>query len=243
MAKAKGHVKRARRVRPAMTRSLRKAVDKEIKKVTLKQVEPKHNDVFAANQTLQAGTLTLGQNLINMTSVAQGLTTSTRVGNRYKLDSLECALDLNAFSQATSASPNPIVRIMMIQDHLETGVAPVYADLFELPNSGDGAVSSLNWENFNVNSRFKLLYDKRISMQQPFGPLFTGGGATGTNFYTTKAGYFLRIKKRHKSTVAFQGTSASQADTSTGTIYLVGICDIASTCLWTAYTRVVYKDI
>lgn len=140
---------------------MRKAVDKEITKVLRRRVEPKGYDSSASNVLIGNGLSTYIQAL---SPIPQGTEIDQRIGNKVKPMSLSCRFQLSGATNSTLTGPfSNAMRILILQDQNDDGTVPAASDIFV---TSSNVTSALNWENYVLNKRFKILMDKFFQLNK-----------------------------------------------------------------------------
>lgn len=156
-------------------------------------IEYKRTQIYAGQTALSNSAV-----IIPLTLVDQGVTESTRNGNRIKGSSISLKMDLIA---NTTAVGN-IVRYLVVIDKASNGAYPTVGDLLDNTVSGSQVLSPYN--NENAGSRFKILCDQRVNLD--------ADGSTGRRFISK---YF---KLHHHLT--YNNNTAAAAGLLTGHMYL-----------------------
>lgn len=183
-----------------LTAQQKKAVDKEVVKMLKKRVEPKGYD-SSASAILLGNTTNYIQNL---TPLAQGTDINQRIGNKVRPYSIYLrAVFSGALNSFISGPFSTSIRMMIVQDMNEDGIAPVAGDIL---STGNNTVSHLNWENSIINKRFKVLFDKLFQL----GKIDDSTG-TSTSVVTFASNSYLAftkyIKLNKASPVCYSGTN------------------------------------
>lgn len=168
------------------------------KALSLINVEYKYLDVTAGSQNM-TGTPTI----VLLNGCQTGDTATTRDGQSILLKSIYC--QFMVYMDPSSTTYN-IVRFMLVLDTQPNATVMSAADLFQNNTSGTNVVSPIN---INYGKRFKVLYDKRFSLN-----------ATQIREKVWK--YFKRLKFHTKFNTGNAGTIA---DITSNALYLVFVND------------------
>ncbi len=150
------------------------------------------NDV-AINDTLTV------QTVLHLNNIAQGVTNSTRIGQKIRMTSLYLQLTFEKIP--ADVSPNGFVRFLIVYDKQTNSALGNFATLLELPGSGNPVVEMLSPNNLDQSKRYRVLLDQRMRFQKDF---IEG-----------------RIVKKYIKlglTTQYDGTGASIADISSGSL-------------------------
>lgn len=130
-----------------------------------RSIETKFKDYQSNSTTVTAATAPWIRGVLD--DISQGNLNDNRTGNKIRLKRLWFGLQMTA----STSSPNfwqDDVRIMLVKDSKNsTDVAPSLADVIDTSKIQDDmlVLAPLNWSN---RHRFKVIYDKRITLQAPF---------------------------------------------------------------------------
>ncbi len=185
----------------------------EIRKLI--NVETKFHD---RTQTAFAVSTTGGGYCISQ--LAQGLTSTDRVGDSIKLQHIEFTGRIVANASAAQS----LVRVLCFRDLDGYGTAPTYADVCEY----DASVSApLSPYKFNKKQRFSILFDDLITIQ-------SSTGISSVSF---------QFKTAHEGHVLYLGTTAAAGSDGKGSIYLFFVSDEATNTPTAAFvSRITYTD-
>lgn len=179
---------------------------RELKSIV--NVERKYIDIAPSGTSTTTGTMWF------LSGIAQGLTETSRNGDKVKLQSISFKL-LSSY-----AGSGCILRTILFIDKASSGVVPSASDLLQ-------NVTALG--HYNVDycpSRFQILMDKRKVLNAVNMPFIQES---------------LYKKVLHHLT--FKGTSAAQADAATGHMYLFVITDAPATPpVYASEIRITYVD-
>lgn len=179
------------------------------------------------------GTCAAAGTIFNLTNLAQGDDYNNRDGNSILLQSLLLRANL---SGTTADTAGDIIRIILFRDNDQRGTDPAAADLLE--NVGSGSAITLSPLNHNVNQRFSVLMDKRLTV----GSLST----TATQAVSSASNSIYRLLKKwikFPSGTHVKYTASASADASNyeGSLYLlIASRNAASTYDW--HCRVRFTD-
>lgn len=152
-----------------------------------------------------------------LSSVAQGTTNSTRLGNRQT--SAWMSAKVNIWHNS-AVSPTSMTRVIIIQDLLSTGTDPTYTDI--LASAAPNALPSINNRN-----RFRFLKDECFALAD-------GGPAVGE----------FKFFKKEKTQQNYDGTGSG--NNTDGHYFLViagwDSTGLASNALYTTSIRFTFRD-
>jgi hypothetical protein len=159
--------------------------------------------------------------VFSISSIAQGLTSQTRVGDSLKIQHIEVKGRINV----NPAASNSVVRVLVFRDLDGYGTAPTGADVMEL----DAAVSApLSPYKFRNLQRFSILYDELMEVQ---------GIVQGT------AGIPFSYSSSHAGHILYLGTASAAASNGKGSLYVLCVSDEATNAATLAfYSRVLFTD-
>lgn len=115
-------------------------------------------NIYDTPQALTNG-ITTGNGLLN--GCLQGTNSEQRIGNQVK----ESGLRIKGMIQHMSTAAGEVcncVRVVILRDHDNKGVAPLPADIFEDPVAPQVIGSLVKWSN---RKRFTILFDQVFSLQ------------------------------------------------------------------------------
>lgn len=142
--------------------------------------------------------------MYSLSQVAQGLTSTTRVGDSIRIQHIELrgAVLLNAADTVTN------VRVLVVRDLDGYGTAPTPADVLETTNS---AAAPFSPYRFQKKERFSVLYDELFALQS------AAAGGTCSNVFS-----FATVHQGH---VLYLGTTAQDVSDGKGTVYVLAVSD------------------
>lgn len=149
-----------------------------------------------------------------LSGCSQGDGTNGRTGNQINLQNID-------FNLAFRCTASTNVRIIIFRDKFNVGSMPGTADILE---SAD-VLSPVNYLNTIVQKRFVVLYDKTHS--------FTTGG----KLFDT-----MKVEKPQQYKIRYSGSSNSYSNAAENSLYYLVITDVASTCVFSMYTRLGFTD-
>jgi len=159
----------------------------------------------------------------SITQMAQGLTSTTRVGDSIRLQHME----VRGRFVINSAATTSLCRVMVVRDLDGYGTAPNVSDILEYTSSTLGPVSPYK---FNKKQRFSILFDELLSLQ--------GGAATDG-----MSSQVFTFSTAHQGHVLYLGSTGSAASDGKGTVYVAWISDEATNTPTVAFaSRVLYTD-
>lgn len=162
--------------------------------------ELKYVDVLSAADITTTGVLVL------LNGLAPGTGASQRIGKKCHFRSLLLRYNLGANAAGATAFQG-FVRVMIFLDTQTNATAPTVAQLLETVT----ASSPMNMDN---RDRFKVLYDQGVPISQ-----------APTSSSDCR---FMKIyKKLNVTTIFNNGTAGTVADITSGSIYLLSICEQA----------------
>lgn len=185
----------------------------EIRKLI--NIETKFLDVVtnAASINTTGGTYCVSQ-------LAQGLTSTTRVGDSLRIQHLELRGRVVANGSATSSC----FRVLMFRDLDGYGTLPTMADVLEYNAVVDAPRSPYK---YNKLQRFSILFDELIEIQ-------TSTGVSSVPFTFSTA---------HQGHVLYLGTSAAAASNGKGSVYMGFVSDEATNTPTVSFTsRMTFTD-
>jgi hypothetical protein len=172
------------------------------------------------NQT-SVGINTTGT-MFPITQLAQGLTSTNRVGDSIRIQHLEVRGRVVINNTASTS----LIRVMVVRDLDGYGSAPAVSDVLEV-NGSVGA--PLSPEKFQKRERFSILYDELIALQ--------GSSTTGT------ASVPFSFSSSHQGHVLYLGTTASAASDGKGSVYVLAVSDEGTNTPGIAFiSRVLFTD-
>lgn len=192
-------VRRSRRTR---FRSRRRGRGQSTRSIAIRALnstdqEQKFFDSNFNNQPVN-DTLT-GQSVLPLNNMAQGVTNSTRIGQKIRMTSLYWQL---AFEISPAAvNPNGFIRFMIVYDRQTNSALGNWQTLLELPGSGNPVTELMSPNNLDQSKRYRVLHDQRLY----FSENFIEG----------------RIAKRYMKlgmTTQYDGVGGNIADISTGAL-------------------------
>lgn len=159
--------------------------------------------------------------VFSISSIAQGLTSTTRVGDSLRIQHIEVKGRINVNPLAS----NSLARVLIFRDLDGYGTAPTGADVLEL----DAAVSApLSPYKFRNLQRFSVLYDELFEVQ---------GTVQGT------AGIPFAFDSSHQGHILYLGTAAAAASNGKGSLYVLCVSDEATnTASLAFYSRFTFTD-
>jgi len=172
-------------------------------------IETKFSDVILNITFSNSGALTV------LSETAQGLTSTTRVGDSIRLQSFE----FRGTAKAVSSSAPDTIRFIILRDLDGYGTAPGVTDVLEAANA---------WSpyKFNKLQRFQILFDELATVD-----------------LVTKESVLVVYKSAINSHIKYLGTTAAAASDGKGTIYLLTISNNASNQpVFTGVSRMTYTD-
>ncbi len=150
----------------------------------------------------QAVVTAAGTDLTAITSVAQGLTETTRVGNSIRLKNMQ--LRMYGFHNS-AGSDVQWLRLIVFRDTMQQGVAPTVAQLLE------GTSHVLRFLERDQDHRFNILRDKVWTMS-----------------VTGQQGFYFKMFREVDTHVKFVGTAANAASNGQGSLYVMLISSEAT---------------
>jgi hypothetical protein len=182
----------------------------EIRKLI--NIETKFFD-FYTNTTFSTTSIT------NISLMAQGLTSTTRVGDSIRLQHIEGSFQLVANSNSAGAR----CRITVIRDLDNAGTAPT--SLLVYQNDTTQPACMVTSMKFNELERFSVLFDEVL--------VVCNGTFSATSHFSMA----------HNGHVKFLGAGATAADAGKGSVFLlITTSEAANLPTVTAYTRIMYTD-
>lgn len=157
-----------------------------------------------------------------LSQIAQGLTSITRVGDSFRLQTIE----VRGRVFAAAAATNSVVRIIIFRDLDNDGVLPPATELMEIDSVNSAPLSPFK---FNRKGRFSILYDQMMTTQSI---LATGVSSKEFVYKANLSGH-----------VQFLGTTAASASNGKGSVYIYIVSDeSANTPTVAYYSRITFTD-
>lgn len=175
---------RRRMTRTKVPKKTRDYVNKRLKKVG----ELKYVGFNSSGNALSYD----NESIVLLSTLSQGTTDQSRVGDRVKCVGIECKGAL--FSVSTA---NVISRIICFQ--WDDNTTPTLTDIFDVTSATANTVNAQY--NFDNKQRMKVLYDKRF--------ITLGTSGAGGNKLVELMSFKIPYKKIGKHTVSYQGTSST----------------------------------
>jgi hypothetical protein len=161
-------------------------------------------------------------NVSALSAIAQGLTSTTRVGDSIKLQHIEVRGKVTVNAAAT----NSIIRICVVRDLDGYGTPPTNSQIFQLNANVSAPLSAPKFQNRN---RFSILYDDVVTVQSVLSQ-----GTSTYPFYYSSA---------HAGHCLYLGTDATDASNGKGTVYIVTVSDeTVNLPSVSSYTRILFTD-
>jgi hypothetical protein len=160
--------------------------------------------------------------VVCVSQLAQGLTSTDRVGDSIKLQHIEVrgTVIINA------AATNTTVRVLVFRDLDGYGTAPTGADVLE--NVG-GTVAPNSPYKFNKRDRFSILFDEMFQLQS----VLAQGQSSAAWYYSSE----------HAGHVKYLGTTAAAASNGKGSVYVLAISEEpTNTPQFDFYSRLLFTD-
>jgi hypothetical protein len=191
--------------------------------------EPKNLDLFATGLSLSSTSYTP----VLLNPIVQGTSGANRTGREVRLESVRLALN---FQSNASQLTSDCIRITVFRDDECRGTAPgYYADVLQNGVFGQEALnSSFNFDN--IQRRFKVLFDKRITLNPSAGVTTAYGTVYALVMIEEKLGF-----KSHYYNASNAGTIA---DIDSGALYLcVTALNASNVSGWNYDSRVIFRDL
>jgi hypothetical protein len=155
----------------------------------------------------------------HLTNMAQGLTSTTRVGDSIKLQHIE----FSASVVTNVASAGARVRITLVRDLMCQGTVFIGSDLYQDTSSQPATIVSAF--KFNEKDRFSILYDEVLTV--------CNGTFAQSSYYSAP----------HAGHVKYLGTTATNPSIGNGALFIAITCsEAANVPTVSAYCRVMYTD-
>jgi hypothetical protein len=157
-----------------------------------------------------------------ISELAQGLTSTNRVGDSVRIQHLE----IRGRVVVNAAATTSLVRVLVVRDLDGYGTAPTPADVL----ATTGAVSApLSPENFQKRERFSILYDEVFALQSVLS-----SGTASIPFYFATA---------HQGHVLYLGQTGVAASDGKGSVYVMCVSDEGTNTPSLAfYSRMLFTD-
>lgn len=191
--------------------------------------EPKNLDLFATGLTVSGTTYTA----VLLNPIVQGTTGNNRSGREVRNEGLRIALNFQSNQSQANAD---CVRITVVRDDECRGAAPgYYQDVLQNGVFGQEALnSSFNFDN--IQRRFKVLFDKRITLNP-------AAGVSGT-YGTVFAPVLIEEKLGFKTHYYNNSNAGTIADIDSGALYLfITGLDATNASGWNYDTRLIFRDL
>lgn len=157
--------------------------------------------------------------LESISTVAQGVNFTERIGNSIKMQNIEVRGRIFINASATRS----IVRIILVRDLDGYGSTPNVGDIME---STGAAVDCLAPHDFLNRKRFSFLYDELLTINN------TGDSST-----------VFEISIPHEGHILYLGATAAAASNGKGSLYMLFISDEATNSpTYSFYSRIVFTD-
>lgn len=148
------------------------------------------------NDTIEATNVTGGHYIYQLEGTTQGTEENERVGNQYKLTSIECQIDL--FNGPNQISTDNTVHIFFFQIlgdalHGTNGQGGTYANRLFDPNSS-GKISANSFRNQESYNQIRILKYRKVYFKNTDNSLTSGQGARAQK----EMKFFLNLKKGSK---------------------------------------------
>lgn len=178
----------------ATRRDLRRAIKKVSGKQELKWVDAYSSNVAA---TTAASTVT------TVNGIAQGTTTSTRVGNQVTMTSVQAKFTVHIPNSGANGNlASQYCRLLVVCDNESVGAAGNL--ILDSITVSDLTLAPYNLNFVGKNNRFKILFDRRFQVN-----VCGTGSTSATQVYEVKV---LQFKKAFKRIVQFIGTTSAAGD-------------------------------
>lgn len=161
-----------------------------------------------------------------LNGVATGTDYTNRIGRKIIVNSMLIRGNFSNVINVTD-SDGAILRLMVICDEQPNGAAPIITDILQTAHY-------LAPANLNNRGRFKILYDKFLTMNS----WSHSGGVLATGSPGPKT---FKLYKRLTLPVIFNGTGATVGSIQTNSIYLVALCS-NTTCNFEFNSRIRFVD-
>lgn len=211
------------------TRPKLKNLDKRIKKINSK-MELKFNDVFQSSisidDTAGNGVMTL------LNGIATGDSNITRDGNEIFGTSIQFR---GVYSSDGDSLGITLLRTIVFWDSQSNGAAPTQGQLLEL-----GIVTSALFAPYNMNNqkRFKIVYDKLITLNPQAG---IDAAGTTTDAFPNSMVFKKKIKLGR--IVKYSGATAAIGDIASNSLYVYQVSNQAAEFPLAAVGyRFIFKD-
>lgn len=159
-----------------------------------------------------------------VSEIAQGLTSTTRVGDSIRLQHFE----LRGRCTISATANTSLLRLLVVRDLDGYGTAPTVTDILE---TATPAVSApLAPYRFNKRQRFSILFDE----------LF---GLVGSAAYDGNSEEVFSFMTSHQGHILYLGATAAAASDGKGSVYVVAVSDEGTNTPSIAFTsRILFTD-
>lgn len=147
--------------------------------------------------------------------VQQGANADQRIGRNIWIKGLNIKGDVKAVSDSLSGvlSSDQYVRVAIVLDTQCNGASPASTDIWESTDIAGTAVPECDqWRNLEKSSRFRILYDKVMQMNQ-----FVCAGASGNTLTGAKTMRF-KVNKKMNLKIEFDSSTGFIGDLSSNNI-------------------------
>lgn len=202
----------------------------------MKKIET--SDLRQLNTNVASGTVTRAGTVTIMNAMAVGNGDGQRAGNRTVAKYLEMRIDvgLDGVALAFTTAMNYHYRCIVFWDKQANGAPPVISEL--LQNSGVGGNNYLSPFNFNGKSRYKVIWDKTVSLN----PVSNSRQAIGTTTYDSMDKVIVLRKKLNTTTTYNNGNAGTVADISTNSLYMFETCSQDNNLVTASRCNLVYLE-
>jgi len=202
-----------------------KSLNKKIHHIENSLIELKFKDVVDAGTTI---TNTGVQDLL--CPIVQDDTASGRNGNRVFPTSIHIRAELITDPDQVSVLNGPTwIRCILFWDRQPNGAAPTIVGASNTQSLLDNTVVNLGYlspRNFNTIKRYKILYDKVITLN-PQVVLTTVAGPPSTS-QVVPMGYYLNFTKKLGRMIQFNDTTGVIGSIETNSLYIMYICNVTA---------------
>jgi len=197
-----------------------KNVKKYVKRVLDNKIEDKHLFVTTTNDNI----LDVGNKYL-MNGIRQGTGSGQRVGAKIRLKHFQCKYRLTLAGAAVSGC---VVRVILFRDRQTNFATPSNTDIFQLSTA---VLLPQQMFNTEFRQRFKVLYDKRHSIEM-------SGGSTNIPKQVNGS-----INKKLNFTTTYTTDTGTVTDINTNSLYMMVIGSEAANFPLILYNSLItYED-
>lgn len=126
--------------------------------------ERKFHDQIFDNELIND--TTTGAAIFPLNTMGDGTTNESRIGRKIAMRSIY--LQFRIEKSSTAVSRSSYVRMLLILDKQPNGTLPSWANILDLPGTGNPEVEMWSPNNLNNSKRFVTLIDHRLALHKDF---------------------------------------------------------------------------